>query len=181
LPLIPLGSLAATALPGPPLRLCFGGLLVLLAVRTWRGRVVDAARPHLEAPPRGFVPVALGAGAVAGFASGLLGIGGAIVLIPLLTRVLKLSQKQAQLTSLAMLLPPIALPGVWVYAQAQDGLPWASVIPVALGFTGGAFLGARLNHVVSASRLTRAFSVVMAVSALVMMASALDGWVTGRP
>lgn len=182
LPLVPLGSAAANALPAPVLRLMFACLLVLLAIRTWRTPAAHADRAHVEVPPKGYAPVALLSGAGAGFASGLLGIGGAIVLIPLLTRVLKLSQRQAQLTSLAMLLPPIALPGVWVYAQAQGGLPWASVVPVALGFTVGAFAGARLNRVVSARRLMRGFALLMALSALVMVLTALNAWsaVTSR-
>jgi len=174
LPLIPVGSWAANALPASALRVIFACLLAAVAVRTWRLKPSEADRPHLEQLPKNFVPIALGAGAAAGFASGLLGIGGAIVLIPLLTRVLGLSQKQAQLTSLAMLLPPVALPGVWVYAQAQGGLPWASVVPVAIGFTFGAFAGARLNRVVSAARLTHGFALFLGFSALVMIASALS-------
>lgn len=173
LPAVPLGSLAANALPAATLRVLFAALLVLLAVRTWRTPKAHADRAHLTEAPKGAAWICLVAGSCAGFASGLLGIGGAIVLIPMLTRVLGLSQKQAQLTSLAMLLPPIALPGVFVYAQAQGGLPWASVVPIALGFTVGAFAGARLNRVVDAARLTRAFAVLLAVSAVTMTVTAL--------
>ena len=174
LPAIPLGSLVANQLPSPVLRLIFAVLLTAAAVRTWRTPKAHAEREHLTAPPKGSVPITLLAGFVAGFASGLLGIGGAIVLIPMLTRFLKLSQKQAQATSLAMLLPPIALPGVWVYAQAQGGLPWGSLLPVALGFIVGSFAGARLNHVVTPVRLTRGFAVLMGVSALVLVLNALS-------
>jgi len=88
---------------------------------------------------------------------------------------LGLSQKQAQLTSLAMLLPPIALPGVWVYAQAQGGVAWGSLLPIALGFVTGAFFGARLNRVVSAARLTRGFGVLLGMSAVVLVVTALPG------
>ena len=97
------------------------------------------------------------------------------MLIPLLTRRLGLTQKQAQLTSLAMLLPPIALPGVWVYAQAEGGLPWGSLLPVAVGFLVESFSGARLNRVVSPSRLTRGFSVLLGFSAVVLIVTALRG------
>ena len=175
LPAIPLGSLLATHLSSSALRIIFSVLMVLLAVRTWRTPPAATDRPHLAAPPKGYVPAGLFAGCMAGLASGLLGIGGAIVLIPLLTRWLGLSQRQAQLTSLAMLLPPIALPGVWVYAQSQGGIPWGSVVPVAIGFVVGAFFGARLNRVVSAARLIRGFAVLMAVSAVVMVISAIRG------
>lgn len=173
IPAVPLGSLAANALPASALRVLFAALLAFVAARTWRTPKAHADRPHLTAPPPRYALISLAAGACSGFASGLLGIGGAIVLIPLLTRVLGLSQKQAQLTSLAMLLPPIALPGVYVYAQVQGDVPWAAGFPIALGFTVGAFAGARLNRVVDAARLTRAFAVLLLISAVTMTVTAL--------
>ena len=174
-PAIPLGSLVASQLPASALRVIFSVLLVVMSVRLWRTPKEQSDRPHLTEPPAGFVPITVLAGVLSGFASGLLGIGGAIMLIPLLTKRLGLSQKQAQLTSLAMLLPPIALPGVWVYAQAEGGLPWGSLLPVALGFVAGAFGGAKLNRLISAARLTRGFSVLLALSAVVMVVTALRG------
>ncbi len=173
LPGIPLGSLLANVLPAHALRLLFACLLVVTAVRTWRTKQSDAERPALEAPPPGFAPITLLAGFGTGIASGLLGIGKAIVLIPILTWKLGLSQRQAQLTSLAMLLPPIALPGVWVYAQSQGGLPWGALLPVAGGFVIGAFVGARLGRVVSAVRLTRGFALLLGVSAVALVVTAL--------
>lgn len=175
LPAIPLGSVVANVLPASALRVIFAVLLALTAVRTWRTPREVTDRSHLTEPPKGYVWISVLAGFTAGFASGLLGIGGAIVLIPLLTRQLGLSQKQAQLTSLAMLLPPIALPGVWVYAQSEGGVPWGSVLPVAIGFVGGAFIGAKLNRVVTPGRLTRGFAVLLGVSAVVLVVSAVRG------
>ncbi len=173
LPAIPIGSLAANELPAAVLRGIFAVLLVAAAIRTWRSTPEQHAQPHLTQPPRGYIPSAVLSGAAAGLASGLLGIGGAIVLIPLLTRRLGMSQKQAQVTSLAMLLPPIALPGVWVYAR-ESGILWGSLLPVACGFVLGAFLGAKLNQVVSPARLTRGFSVLLLISAVVMVITALQ-------
>ena len=174
LPAIPLGSLLANGLPAAVLRLVFAVLLVGTAVRLWRTPPASAQHEDVLTPPKGYAFRSLLAGAAAGLASGLLGIGGAIVLIPILTRRVGLSQRQAQLTSLAMMLPPIALPGVWVYARAQ-GLPWGSLVPVALGFVVGAFIGAKVNRVVSPARMTRGFAVLVAVSALFMVVSVLRG------
>ena len=56
--------------------------------------------------------------------AGLLGIGGGVVMIPLLVIWLKLPQHEAQLVSIAVLLPPIGLPGVLVYARSQPNFPW---------------------------------------------------------
>jgi uncharacterized membrane protein YfcA len=103
---------------------------------------------------------------MAGLASGLLGIGGGILMVPLLSSVLGLSQHEAQGTSLATMLPPIGLPGVLVYARAQGGLPWGIMALVALGFAAGALLGARLVSRVEDRSLGRLFAVfVLAVAA----------------
>lgn len=173
LPGIPLGSALANVLAASTLRALFALLLAITAVRTWRAPREEVPRPDLLQLPQHYIATSLLAGFGAGAASGLLGIGGAIVLIPLLVHRLGMSQKQAQLTSLAMLLPPVALPGVWVYALAQNGLPWGALLPVALGFIGGAFLGARLNGIVSPAGLTRAFAVLVGISAVLLLVSAL--------
>jgi uncharacterized protein len=57
-------------------------------------------------------------GLVAGIASGVLGIGGGILVIPALVYFLNYSQKAAQGTSLGLLLPPIGLLAVINYYQA---------------------------------------------------------------
>lgn len=57
-------------------------------------------------------------GLLAGAMSGLLGIGGGIIVIPALVYLLGFSQKQAQGTSLAMLLPPIGILAVYNYYKA---------------------------------------------------------------
>ena len=58
-------------------------------------------------------------GMLAGALSGILGIGGGIVVIPMLTLILGFSQKMAQGTSLAMLLPPIGLLAVSNYYKSD--------------------------------------------------------------
>jgi uncharacterized membrane protein YfcA len=57
-------------------------------------------------------------GLAAGILSGLLGIGGGIIIIPALVALLGFSQKHAQGTSLAMLLPPIGILAVLNYYKA---------------------------------------------------------------
>lgn len=54
-------------------------------------------------------------GLAAGLASGILGIGGGIIVIPALTYLMDFSQKQAQGTSLGLLLPPIGILAVINY------------------------------------------------------------------
>jgi uncharacterized membrane protein YfcA len=59
-------------------------------------------------------------GLAAGIMSGFLGIGGGIIIIPALTLILGFSQKGAQGTSLALLLPPIGVFAVINYYKAGN-------------------------------------------------------------
>ena len=57
-------------------------------------------------------------GLTAGIASGYIGIGGGIIIIPALIYFLKLDQYQAQGVSLALMLPPIGILAFYSYFQA---------------------------------------------------------------
>ena len=82
-------------------------------------------------------------GVAIGVLSGLLGIGGGIMLIPGLMLLFGFSQQEAQGTSLAAMVPPIGIFAALVYYQhGYVRLPVAAV--VAIGFMVGAFLGAKL-------------------------------------
>jgi len=59
-------------------------------------------------------------GLAAGMMSGLLGIGGGIIIIPALVTFLGFSQKEAQGTSLGLLLPPIGILAVMNYYKAGN-------------------------------------------------------------
>ena len=86
-------------------------------------------------------------GVAVGTLSGMLGIGGGIVLVRGLMLLFGFSQPQAQGTSLAVLIPPIGIFAALVYYQ--HGYVRLPVVGwVALGFTIGAFLGAHfVDHV----------------------------------
>src|SRR5687768_7893067 len=79
-------------------------------------------------------------GMAIGTVSGLLGIGGGILLIPGLMLLFGHSQQEAQGTSLAAMIPPIGLFAALVYYRAGHvQLPVAGMI--ALGFAVGAYFG----------------------------------------
>jgi uncharacterized protein len=70
-------------------------------------------------------------GLAAGIFSGLIGIGGGIIIIPALVFLFGFSQHQAQGTTLALLVPPIGLLAAWMYytqgyvnMQAGQSLQW---------------------------------------------------------
>jgi hypothetical protein len=82
-------------------------------------------------------------GVVAGLLSGILGIGGGVVLIPALIFIFGLTQLQAQGTTLALLVPPIGLLAAIRYYQSGNvKLGMAGFI--CLGFFVGGLWGANL-------------------------------------
>src|SRR5207237_7164372 len=77
------------------------------------------------------------AGVVGGVASGLFGIGGGIVLIPIFGLLLAFEQHKAQGTSLVALIPPTGLLAVLAYAKAGY-VDWLTCVPSISGlFLGG--------------------------------------------
>jgi uncharacterized membrane protein YfcA len=75
-----------------------------------------------------------------GTASGMVGIGGGVLIIPVLMIGFGFSQARANGTSLAMLLPPIGIFAVAAYARAGN-VDWRFATLLAIGFAGGAAVG----------------------------------------
>ena len=99
-------------------------------------------------------------GVVVGILSGLLGIGGGIVLVPGLMLLFGLSQPEAQGTSLAVLVPPIGVFAAVVYYQ--HGYVRLPVVGwIAVGFLLGALIGAKLVPMIPLTVLRIAFGVIL--------------------
>lgn len=99
-------------------------------------------------------------GVIAGVASGFLGIGGGIILVPVLGLIFGLTQHQAQGTTLALLVPPIGLlAALRYYFDGNVNLKIA--IFVCLGFFFGGYIGATLVRSVPDILLRRIFGFVM--------------------
>src|SRR5947207_7450889 len=75
--------------------------------------------------------------------SGMVGIGGGVLVIPVLMIGFGFSQARANGTSLAMLLPPIGIFAVLAYSRAGN-IDWRFAILLAIGFTFGAYIGAKV-------------------------------------
>lgn len=81
-------------------------------------------------------------GLVAGVLSGLIGIGGGIIMVPMLL-LLGFSQQQAQGTSLAALLPPVTILAVLNYHKAGF-IDWRYAILISLVFVIGGYFGSKI-------------------------------------
>jgi uncharacterized protein len=102
---------------------------------------------------------AVGVGLVAGVLSGLLGVGGGIIIVPLLVALVHLSQHQAHATSLAAIVP-IGAVGALTYALGGEiDLEVAGLL--ALGALVGAPAGARIMARIEERRLGIMFGVLM--------------------
>lgn len=98
----------------------------------------------------------------AGVASGLFGVGGAIVIIPALTLLLRVPQHTAHGTSLAALLLPVGLLGTLeYYRRGEVNIPYAALI--AVGLLVGAFFGAKLAGTIPEALLRRLFGAFLMV------------------
>lgn len=107
-------------------------------------------------------------GLVAGFLSGLIGIGGGIIIVPALIILLGFSQKEAQGTSLGILLLPIGILAVINYYK-QGYLNMNYVIIVSLAFVIGGFLGSKLALSLSDEKMKKIFAGILMVLAIKMM------------
>jgi uncharacterized membrane protein YfcA len=163
------GAKIANLIPAPELRWGFITFLLLLALRTFllHGKIQGSSPDRALSLREVWIPGIL-IGILGGVASGLLGIGGGVLMIPLMTAWLKLGQHEAQLSSLAMMLPPIGLPAVLVYAHAQGGLPWAILAGVATGFLLGAYLGARMATRIRGTNLRLLFGGILVLMAALL-------------
>jgi len=142
------GSFLSRAVPGRGhlLMVATAVLLGFAAVRAGLGRheAVEPAEEEDQARPRRRVPGWRRAviGLIAGGLSGLLGVGGGIVLVPAFTAWLGLPIKRAVGTSLACV-GIIAVPGTLTHAFLGD-IDWAFAVPLSVAVVPGAAIGARL-------------------------------------
>jgi len=107
-------------------------------------------------------------GLFGGFASGMVGIGGGIIIVPALVFFLKFSEHLAQGTTLALMLPPIGLLAVWAYYR-QGYVDFRVAGLICIGFLLGSWIGARLAIGISNEVLEKIFGVTMLVISLRMI------------
>jgi uncharacterized membrane protein YfcA len=114
-------------------------------------------------------------GLAAGMLSGLVGVGGGIIMVPALVFFLNYTQHQAQGTSLAVLtLPVVILASVYYYYECRNaGTPIDLRIVglLSVGFLVGGFFGSKIALAIDQDMLKKIFAVILFYTALKMM-----GW-----
>ncbi len=109
-------------------------------------------------------------GIITGVVAGLLGIGGAIIMVPALVFIMGLSQHQAQGTSLAVMLPPIGIIAAYNYYKAGEvNLKFALIL--AGTFIIGSYFGSKLALNIPQRLLQKIFALLLLLISLKMLFS----------
>jgi len=106
-------------------------------------------------------------GLAVGFFSGLVGIGGGILIIPLLVYGFKMTQHKAQGTSIAALLAPVGFLAFLEYYRAGNVDVRAAVM-IAIGFLLGGYFGGRWAQLISELTLRRGFAILLVASGVIL-------------
>ncbi len=184
-----LGGFTATVLSAEALKGVFAVLLFLMSIYIYTKTRLKGSEPDATGEPGPLdasyydeylkrdvryrtkkLPVGLGASLVAGNLSGLLGIGGGLIQVPVMTVAMGIPMKAAVATSNFMI-GITAVAGAYVHYIRGNVNPTVAV-PVALGVTVGAYVGSRLTPKVSNVSLTIAFAIIMIIFAIQMGLSA---------
>lgn len=165
----PLGVWLAQRTPNQFLSLIFAVVLVYVAWRMWRQSTdvqVDSDKPE---PACAVNPATsklfwtapctkrlMATGSVAGFLSGLLGVGGGFVIVPTLNKVTNLDIKSIVATSLTV----IALVSIMSLATyiTQGTINWHIAIPFSIATIAGMFAGRLLANKISNQTMQRTFA-----------------------
>jgi uncharacterized membrane protein YfcA len=106
------------------------------------------------------VIILLTVGLAAGLLSGLVGIGGGIIIVPVLVYFLGFTQQQAQGTTLFMFLFPIGILGVMNYYKA-GAIDWKVAAIIAATFFVGSFFGSKLAISMDQATVKKIFGLII--------------------
>lgn len=187
LTLSPLGIWLANKIPNQPLSLIFSAVLSYVAIRMLIQSYKDIRGIHtkeVKRPPCLLnqsigkliwtVPCARSlafAGAVAGFFSGLLGVGGGFIIVPALRKVTNLEIRSVVATSFGVL-TLVSFGGV-VVSTVSGNMNWIIAVPFAGGALLGMLIGRRFSKTISGPRLGQIFALFSLSIAVLMALKAL--------
>ncbi len=109
-------------------------------------------------------------GIITGIMAGMLGIGGAVIMIPALVYLLGINQQMAQGTSLAVMLPPIGVIAAYNYYKAgQVNIRFALIL--AATFIIGSYFGSKIALKIQPDVLKKMFGILLLLVAAKMLFS----------
>ncbi len=119
-------------------------------------------------------------GLCAGILSGMVGVGGGLIIVPALVFFLGMSQHSAQGTSLGLLLLPAGILAVMNYYKAGH-VDLKVVGLLALGFIAGSYFGSKWSLALPQETVRKIFAIFLFYTAFKMIGweKALVSWVKG--
>ena len=112
--------------------------------------------------------ILLAIGLTAGVLSGMVGIGGGIIIVPALVYFFGFSQQSAQGTVLFMFLFPIGILGVYNYYQAGY-IDWKTAAFMGITFLAGSFLGSKIAINIDQTMMKKIFGGIIFLISLKML------------
>ena len=112
--------------------------------------------------------ILLAVGLFAGFLSGMVGIGGGIIIVPVLVYFLGFSQHQAQGTTLFMFLLPIGILGVMNYHK-QGFVDYKTALIICTTFVFGSYFGSKLSISLDQKTIKQIFGVIIVLLGIKML------------
>ena len=107
-------------------------------------------------------------GVAAGWLSGMMGVGGGIIIVPALMMIFGFSLRDAQGTSLAAIMPPVGFLAAYTFYQ-NGNLNIKVAAMIATGFILGAYLGAKTNYAIKKKVIEKVFAVLLIIVAVRML------------
>lgn len=111
-------------------------------------------------------------GLLAGLFSGMFGVGGGVIMVPLMIFVLGYTQHQAQGMSLAVLAIPVTFLAAYTYHKSGDNpINFKYALVIAACFIVGSYLGTKVAISINEVVLKKIFSVLLVLVAIKMFFS----------
>lgn len=164
------GAAVMKRIPAAGLRRLFGVLMVLVAIRLVLPGGAESAVDNAVGVDAVALAGLTATGLVTGLLSGLMGVGGGVVMVPAMVVAFGFGQHLAQGTSLAVIIPT-ALVGAWRHSHSGY-TQWRLGLTVGFGGVGGGLIGGTVAQLLPADVLQAAFSVLLAVAGVRLMVPA---------
>ncbi|MCX7737709.1 MAG: sulfite exporter TauE/SafE family protein [Candidatus Kapabacteria bacterium] len=160
------GAKFAIALPSDILKQLYGIFLLYVSWRFFEFKTknknssLNSEDISSEKKHSFFVLILIGISA--GILSGMFGIGGGLVMVPMMVTLMKFNPKKAVGTSLAALLLPVALPGVLEYYKTGN-LRIETAAILAVGLVVGSILGAKITISLPTKTIKRIYAIFLLI------------------
>jgi uncharacterized membrane protein YfcA len=105
-------------------------------------------------------------GLLAGILSGFMGVGGGVVMVPLMILLLGYDQHQAQGMSLAVLAVPVTFLAAYNYHSSGHPINWKFALVIAVFFVLGGYFGSKIAVSLNQNVLKKIFALILVVAAV---------------